>query len=234
MVNRLLRELQVSLNQVRLESYRRSGDSDVDLIATYLWNVALGESLHPSLQVVEVALRNALHDEISKRHGLLSSGQSSWFDEKMYFSADQVRGLESIRHRYNRDGTYQPSDNQIVSATNMGFWTAVLSAAYERRIWQPLGFNMLWDVFPYAPRGMSLSDHHKAFDDIRQLRNRVNHYERICHRADLVAAHAHIYEAISWMNLRLMTIVDSTDRFNKIHSMGRSVYLEKVLALLDD
>lgn len=237
---RMLDDLKNSLSSVRLESYRRPGDSDLEVVVTYFWNIGLAESLHPSLQAAEVALRNALHDTISKRHPLGQGSEASWFDNKNYFTDDQLRTLAGIRKQYRKIGTPFPTDDQVVSSTSMGFWTGILSSAAEGRLWQRLGFNMLWEMFPQAPRrsrvsrGLALGDYHERFDEIRTLRNRVSHYEQICNHPDLIAAHGRIYEAIGWIDPRLATIVAATDSFNKIHSLGRGFYREKVNALLDD
>lgn len=100
---------------------------------------------------------------------------------------------------------------------------------------------MLWEMFPHAPREIGtdrrrliLSDYHAAFDTVRVLRNRVSHYERICHRSDLVDLHSRIYEYIEWINPGPRRIIEATDRFNEIHSLGKGFYREKVTALLDD
>ncbi len=43
-----------------------TGDTDIDIIGRYLWNTALGEALYPSLQGLEIALRNSINMAISE------------------------------------------------------------------------------------------------------------------------------------------------------------------------
>ena len=43
-----------SISESRFGPYRRPGTSEADGFARYLWNVALGESLYPVLQGLEV------------------------------------------------------------------------------------------------------------------------------------------------------------------------------------
>ncbi len=236
-----MKEFQSSLSTARIESYRQVGDSDFDVMVAYLWNVALGESLHPALQTAEVSLRNAIYRSLDKRHRERTGRETSWLSEDVYFAPKQWNDLKEIRKRYRDREAKEPTDDQIISASNMGFWISILSVRYEGLVWSRLGYNLLWDIFPHAPkeisnpsRRMILSDYHDAFNKVRLLRNRVSHYERICHRSDLVRLHSEIYDSIGWINPRLRAIVEATDSFNKIHSLGRGFYREKVLALLDD
>src|SRR5579884_2964017 len=59
----------------RLAAYRQQGDDDAAVLARYLWNTLLSEALYPSLQSLEVALRNSLHTAIARTYG-----QADWYD----------------------------------------------------------------------------------------------------------------------------------------------------------
>lgn len=104
MVNRLYRDMNYSLSKVRIESYRQPGQSDLDVIATYLWNTALAESLHPALQAVEVSLRNTIDRTINERHRQRVSAEHSWLLEPAYFQRRQLNDLKDIRKRYHDRG----------------------------------------------------------------------------------------------------------------------------------
>lgn len=233
MVNSLLRSMYTSFSKVRVESYRELGQSDSELIVTYLWNVALAESLHPSLQAVELCLRNSLNNAIGRRHDQRRISSDHWLEYQPYFQKKQLDDLEGIRREYGLRHVPNPTADQIVSGTNMGFWVAILSRKYERHLWQTIGMDLLSDVFPYAPTRVSIRDFYKAFDQIRRLRNRANHYERICNREDLVTVHDHIHERIGWINPSIRTLVEGTDSFNLIHARGREFYRDRVSGLLE-
>ena len=53
-------KIQPALAVERLDAYRQDQAEPLVALARYLWNMALCESLYPPLQMVEIALRNAL------------------------------------------------------------------------------------------------------------------------------------------------------------------------------
>jgi len=59
----------------RLAAYRRPNDDDAAVLARYLWNTQLGEALYPTLQALEVALRNSVHAAITRAYG-----RADWYD----------------------------------------------------------------------------------------------------------------------------------------------------------
>jgi hypothetical protein len=71
-----LEELSQAVSRVRLEAYRPSAGSDLDTIVNYFWNITLCEALYPSLDAVEVVLRNSIHRTLS---GYFQS--EYWFDD---------------------------------------------------------------------------------------------------------------------------------------------------------
>lgn len=72
-----------TLSKERLTTYRlQVSDPDRVVAARYLWNVALAESLYPLLQFVEVALRNAIHREMSGKFR-----NPFWFEDPLLVDA---------------------------------------------------------------------------------------------------------------------------------------------------
>ncbi len=58
---------QQAISPKRLETCRHlHSDKDLDLLSTYLWNIALSEALYPVLHNFEIALRNSFHQAISR------------------------------------------------------------------------------------------------------------------------------------------------------------------------
>ena len=59
----LASKLKRVLSSERLAAYRQrtQGNDDLNLFCHYVWNIALSESLYPSLQALEVILRNTIH-----------------------------------------------------------------------------------------------------------------------------------------------------------------------------
>ena len=54
-------KLRAGISSPRLSKYRSGDESDFEVIAKYVWNIALCEALYPALHTLEVALRNAVH-----------------------------------------------------------------------------------------------------------------------------------------------------------------------------
>lgn len=75
-------KLLMVLSSERIRAYRdrMNDDSHRNLFAHYAWNMALSESLYPSLQILEVVLRNSIHSTI-RQH----SGHDDWFELPDYF-----------------------------------------------------------------------------------------------------------------------------------------------------
>lgn len=59
------------LHTERIDAYRRDGADHTVTLSRYLLNMTLSESLYPALQLAEIALRNAVHRELTARCGCL-------------------------------------------------------------------------------------------------------------------------------------------------------------------
>jgi hypothetical protein len=124
--------LQVTLSVDRLSTYRLPSDQDdLDAAARYLWNMALCEALYPALQAQEIALRNALHEGISKLHGVM------WFDTPSLLDSFAQHAVASVKSDLVKDR--KPlTPGHIVARLTFGFWTSLFNRAYERTLWQQL------------------------------------------------------------------------------------------------
>lgn len=69
MVSKLLTDLQPTISTARFQRYQSSISEDVETIVNYMWNMALAEALYCSLNAVEIALRNGLHDTLTVHFG---------------------------------------------------------------------------------------------------------------------------------------------------------------------
>ena len=227
-----------ALSPERLRPYRPPGGDDLDLIANYLWNIALSEALYPVLQNLEVTLRNAIHNAATR-----AFGTDMWFDQPAVLalesreSAMVQRAKQDLRdHQFRRHGARHTvvslTAGQIVAQLMFGFWTSLLNAPYEQRLWAPPapGGGIFSDVFPHVPRRRrSRRRMLQQLQPIRQLRNRVFHYEHVWDWAqpgvaDLGDQHAQLLETITWLDPTIATTVRSIDRFPTVYSQGRAFY----------
>ncbi len=205
------------LSADRLDAYRQPGDADgLDGIARYLWNVALSEALYATLDALEVALRNTLHDELSALYG------PSWFTRPGLLrpsEAQRVTEALAILGRQRKPLTA----GRVVAELTFGFWTSLCDRVYERPLWQPLWRRRT--VLPHLPRRHRTRQYVSAhLNGIRLLRNRVFHYEPVWHWRDLAQRHQDILAAIGWVSPVLAATAAPLDRFPHVYSQGSGAF----------
>jgi len=141
----IIQALETALSAERLTAYLRvtSGDRERAL-RLYLWNTEISAAFYGPLQGLEVALRNALHRELSRVFG------TSWYDAPLMPLAPRAQDLireakAAIAH--SRKPVIPP---RVVAALSFGFWVSLLgpgpSGLYEMRLWRPI----LHHAFPHA------------------------------------------------------------------------------------
>lgn len=202
----------LAISPERLEVYRHRGDGDAETIARYCWNVSLSEALYPTLQTLEVALRNTVH------HAASDSYQNEmWFDgSRSPLRRTEKEALDTAKETLSR--RQRPMEpGRIVAELNFGFWTSLFNRRYEQVLWPA----MLKAAFPDMPRRLRTQRNlSNRFNDIRKLGNRVFHHERIIHKENLPRVHAEITEAIGWISPVLHAYVIKVDRFPHLHGNG--------------
>jgi hypothetical protein len=186
-----------AISETRLAPYRQDNDnSDLACHARYLWNTLLSESLYPSLQGLEVSLRNSVHYAITK-----AFGSEDWFSKIL--APQEQRVLNEVKDRLNRQG--KPLDiGQLVASSSFSFWVSLFDRRYEGVLWPWL----LKDTFPHMPnriRTRRILLH--RLNDIRHLRNRIFHHEPIWYRKNLVQDHDYVLETIGWINAAMLETV---------------------------
>lgn len=195
------------LSTERLDAYRQPRDTDtLDPIARYLWNMALCEALYPTLQALEVALRNILHAEISRIYG------PTWYDNLAVVVLPQGRrSVAEVKAALTQEK--KPHDpGRVVAGLTFGFWTSLCNVAYERHLWQRLWRSPT--LFPRLPRKHRTRAHVSArMNRVRRLRNRVFHHEPVWHWKDLGRQHADVLEALEWISPVLREVITPLDRF---------------------
>ena len=94
MVAQLLTELQPSISPARLQRYLSSTGDPLETAVNYLWNIALAEALYCSLNTVEIALRNGLHDTLTRHFGV-----PNWFDRRGLLEPSQGNDVAKAKTR---------------------------------------------------------------------------------------------------------------------------------------
>lgn len=215
----ILENLSKTISEERLAPYKLgTEDSLVVPLARYFWNMALGESLYPTLQALEIALRNSLHEVIS-----VDRGNEDWFEEVL--DCKDKAALEEIESRLSRHNIPRTA-GQIVANSDLGFWIRLLNSRYEIILWP----NLLRDAFLFMPNIIrTRKDISRRMNSIRAMRNRVFHYEPIWNRPTLYQRHDEILETIGWINPDMLETVKLFDRFPEVYQAGVGHYEAKLL-----
>ena len=199
------------LSEARFARYlsRYSGDRRLAL-RLYAWNLSACSALWGPIGVLEVAVRNAVHDKLVER-----TGRGDWWeDTRVHLCRNERDAINSAVAALQRRGTPVPSSDQVVAATSFGLWVGLTGAgvprdralSYETTLWQP----RLQHAFPR--RGDRRRKYiHAKLDAIRLLRNRIAHHEPI-YRAPLLALYDDIVELAAMIHPDARDYIDSQSR----------------------
>lgn len=216
-------ELRRAMSMARLARYRPLSGSDIDMAVNYHWNIALSEALYPSLSILEVALRNSIHNVLSE-----FAGQEMWFE--FLLQPNQRIGFDNVYEDLEQRMKGPPPPGKVVAELSFGFWVSLLTQPYHQSLWAPDRARLLKAVFPNLPAVPNARRFvHRRFNTIRVLRNRVMHHEPVWngirwdHRQhEIVDIHLDIIDAIGWISLTLRDAMGVTDRFPDVHANARA------------
>ncbi len=224
MVAQFVADLELPLSRIRLENYRPTNGSDLDMVVNYFLNIELSEALYPTLQAFEVALRNSVHRALSQHFET-----PYWFDTQGLYPAPpppetvpwQEKAVQAARNNLTQHNKPHDAD-RIVAELHLGFWNSLFNRPFAQRLWLPNQGALLGQVFPHATRSQQVPRHiEKRITRIRLLRNRVMHYEPIWRRAHLADNHREILEALHWISPEMHATIAMCDRFLLVHGGGR-------------
>ncbi|WP_168455106.1 Abi family protein [Acetobacter pasteurianus] len=187
----VLQALQTSLSPERFSTYLRASDGHQEqALRLYTHNTALSAAFYGPLQGLEIAVRNALHRELTARFG------PAWYDNRLTGlnpkAQDQILRAKRDVQREHR----QADPPHVVASLSFGFWVALLgkggNSNYEMILWRPA----LAKAFPHARLGRKQA--HQQLDYLRTFRNRIAHHEPIFTR-HLAADHEAILRVTGWI-----------------------------------
>jgi len=169
----------------RLQRYLVGCDNDYErAIRLYKENILVSQSLHPLIGIVEVVMRNRIHEVIKEHFGnedwILHEREGfmhtlSTLSDKRYRShlLHKVNAIESRLMKVNQPIT-TPT---MISETSLGFWTEFYkSSVYKMLKGKPI------QVFGKLPIGVGRHEISYMVEKVRKIRNRMNHQEPICFR----------------------------------------------------
>ena len=190
-----------------------NSNNQSEAYGTYLWNIALCESLYLALNCLEISLRNSIHDAAVQEFGV-----DDWF--KSHLHLNELEPLNKLANEM-RQSRRMVGVNDLIANLTLGFWLSLFRSRYEQVLWPKL----LEPVFPYWPKKQrTRRNAYARLDNIRRLRNRVFHHEPIWHWQDLQPRHALILETIGWISPAMLELTRLLDRFPSVYTGGTEPY----------
>ena len=122
--------------------------------------------------------------------------------------------LCAVKHNLYKQNILITND-KIISELNFGFWTKILTEKHYSNLWR----KIFIDVFPNKKIDLIIDKTKslvaKDFNDLRNFRNRVFHYEPVFNKQPK-RYHQKILESTKWMSISLYKISKEFDEFNNI------------------
>lgn len=200
-----------------LEQHHVVGDaamhSTADLVGAvsrHGLNMVLCEALYPVMHMMELVLRNRVHEAFSTHFK-----SCQWFEDG-WLKPSHQRLIQEAKTELRQRGVAQDA-NRVIAELSFGFWCGMFHADYERGEgpWPAL----LRAVFPRVPKSWATREKIRVrLESARLLRNRVFHHHPISQFQDLHARHRALVELVGWMSPDARAHVESICRFSKVHA----------------
>ena len=181
----------------------RGGDAG-QAMRDYDHNLRLSAAMLPILNVVEVALRNGAHAQLSKSYRAPDWWRFLREDASFAWQAKEISKAE----KRLQEKEEQQTPGKVVAELTFGFWNSLFNAQLQASLWKPLRL-----VFQHCPKQQRKRKNISSrLNQIRILRNRVFHYEPLLWlHPGLAEQHASCLTVVEWMNPRLALWLKSID-----------------------
>lgn len=194
----------------RLSTYVAQCDGDFDAaVALYRWNAAITAAFWEPIGHLEVALRNTLSAQLTRRHKRLGRG-GSWLDDPGLDLTPRARDdIDAARSRVRQKGK-RASEGQRISELTFGFWRFLITKRLTG-LWPDLA-----TAFPGAPdrRRETVEE---PLGRLHDFRNRLAHHQRIWNR-DPAARFDDLLAIAGYIDPTLPAWIASTETVRKVLS----------------
>ncbi len=205
------RVFNLHLSEQRLNAYADPTENDFErTLIRYQANIIICEALYPILHLIEVTVRNHIYQAISRKK------QESWLtnvSERWMRNSELVK-IQKAKNKLN-DQNKDHEPGRLIAELNFGFWTSLFDRYYEKeQLWSGIVQTMFSKMPPSTSK---IRDIRTRLNRIRDLRNRVFHYEPIWHWGDLTQKHDEIIETIGWISPDIRAFAEKNDRFQIVY-----------------
>ncbi|MCP1384202.1 hypothetical protein [Runella salmonicolor] len=190
----------------------------------YNANIRLSQAFHPILSQFEVVFRNGINNVLSTYftdNEWIINQKNGFMNDTSVRPKLYLRKCVEKTERMLSDRHIPPTSGKIISDQTFGFWTAFFSTPYY-----PLVGGRPIQVFAHKPAAENRSSIFQKLEDIRMLRNRINHCEPICfnnHHIDctnVLSVRNSIIDLASWIDPELTPFFKKIDNTqNKINQI---------------
>lgn len=227
-------ELISAISSERFYAYRRDlQDSDSDILARYLWNIELSESLYPTINIFEIALRNNIYFAFQKTF------DTKWLHGigPQILQQNDIDIINKVKNDLTRKSGQLPSDPQIVAQLTFGFWATLFNSKYHVSIWHKVFSRSARhqnNIFPNAKRSdLSIKAIRRRVERVRKLRNRISHHRSIIQPDELrnnvlKQKYDEMVEMISWIHSPMSEMAQDISRFHEVYNSGSKYYLDLI------
>ena len=162
-----------ALSPGRFQTYITAAGGDEErALRLYRWNSRISPAWMPDLALIEIALRNAIHDTLA--HG---TGHADWWNH-LALDNKTERSIDDAVQRITREHG-QVTPGHIVADLSLGNWVRLLGTGGRKHGMAVDYFKTLWrpHLAHRFPTAASRQDMHRRVEELRILRNRIAHHE---------------------------------------------------------
>lgn len=174
-------EFERLISQKRLRRYLQACDGNTRKAMTlYRYNVELAQSVFGIIGFFEVALRNAINNELTQYLGQEwlkdSCEPGGIFDKSSTHKTKKI--IDKAYQKLLNDGLY--SHTKLLAEMEFGVWKYMFSPVQYSQTGK-----CLLHIFPNKPKSSAQAQYNASYvfnelDKINNLRNRIAHHEPIC------------------------------------------------------
>ena len=187
-------DFETAFSTARVGRYKsKFAGNEIQAMTAYRHNLLITESLTPLFCTVEIALRNAMHTQLTAAFGR-ADWWVAWHGDQAYRGQlDRIEGA-STKLRRRREST---TPDKIVAELTFGFWSTLLNVEFQNTLWAPLR-----KAFPHCPKvHRQRKTIASLVNALRDMRNRAFHHEPVLWLTPAVdTVHADGLKLLSWIH----------------------------------
>lgn len=208
-----------AISEERISVYKADGADYTTAIARYIYNIELCKSLYPLINIFEVTLRNSMDS------ALVSFYKNQDWNNVIQLLPAEIAMISEAMLKIKRKGKNY-SHGRLVAELTLGFWVALMGRKYNTQSFQ---FAIIKNILHNCPSNQKSSGAiQKNLSEIRFLRNRIAHHERISHWKDIKQKHDLLLDFTFWLNKDMHKIAVESDSFDDVYSNGIQPFLNYV------